>query len=146
MPEKEELYSNLGLEDADYMHAKTVRKKFSNKNLGEYHDLYLENDTLLLDDVFGNSTKKCLKIYKLDPQKFLTATRLVWLAALKKSWSKIRKLELLTNIDKLSMFGKGIRGWICSSIIRYTKATKKCMKVYDRNKKLSYLNYWDVNN
>ena len=146
MPEKEELYSNLVLEDADYMHAKAVRKKFSNKNLGEYHDLYLKSDTLLLADVFGNSKKKFLKIYKLDPLKFLTAARLVWLAALKKSWSKIRKLELLTNIDKLSMFGKGIRGWICSSIIRYTKATKKCMKVYDRNKKLSYLNYWDVNN
>ena len=77
MPEKEELYSNLVLEDADYMHAKTVRKKFSNKNLGEYHDLYLKSDTLLLADVFGNSREKCLKIYKLDPLKFLTAARLV---------------------------------------------------------------------
>ena len=58
MPEKEELHSNLVLEDANYMHAKTVPKKFSNKNLGEYHDLYLKSDTLLLADVFGNSKKK----------------------------------------------------------------------------------------
>ena len=42
------------------------------KNLGEYHDLYLKNDTLLLADVFENFRKMCLKIYYLDPAKFLS--------------------------------------------------------------------------
>ena len=72
LPEKEEFYSNLNLEyitDADYMHGKRVCKDFGIKNLGEYHDLYLKSDTLLLADVFENFGKMCLKIYQLDPAK-----------------------------------------------------------------------------
>ena len=55
MPEKEDFYSNLNPEDiadADYMHAKRVCKDFEIKNLGEYHDLYLESDVLLLVECF----------------------------------------------------------------------------------------------
>ena len=58
--------------DADYMHAKRVCKDFEIKNLGEYHDLYLKSDTLPLA-VFKNFRKMCLKIYHLDPVKFLSA-------------------------------------------------------------------------
>ena len=43
--------------DADYIHAKRVCKDFENKNLGEYHDLYLQKSTLLLADVFRTSEK-----------------------------------------------------------------------------------------
>ena len=60
LPEKEEFCSNLNMEDttdADYMHAKRVCKDFEIKNLGEYHDLYLKSDTLLLADVFETSEK-----------------------------------------------------------------------------------------
>ena len=74
LSEKEEFYSNLNLEDitdADYMHAKRVCKEFEIKKLREYHDLYLKSDTLLLADVFENFRKMCLKIYHLDPLKFL---------------------------------------------------------------------------
>ena len=52
--EKQEFYSNLKMEDitdADYMHVKRACKDFGTKNLGEYHDLYLKNDTLLLAGV-----------------------------------------------------------------------------------------------
>ena len=59
--------------DANYMHAKRVYKDFEIKNLCEYHDLYLKSDTLLLFDVFENFEKKCLKVYHLDPVKFLSA-------------------------------------------------------------------------
>ena len=45
----------------------------------------------------------------------------------------------------LLMVEKGIRGGICHSIYRYTKANNKYMKDYDKNKELSYLQYWDVN-
>ena len=52
--------------DANYMHAKRVFKDFEIKDLGEYHDLYLKNDTLLLADVFENFREVCLKIYHLS--------------------------------------------------------------------------------
>ena len=88
LPEKEELYSSLNMgdiTDVDYMHAKRVCKDFEIKNLGEYHDLYLKSDTLLLADVFKNFRKMCLKIYHLDPVKFLSAPGLTWQAALKET-------------------------------------------------------------
>ena len=74
LPEKEEFFSNLNMEDtrdADYMHAKRVCENFEIKDLGEYHELYLKCDTLLLTDVFGNFKRMCLKIYQLDPAKFI---------------------------------------------------------------------------
>ena len=58
---------------ADYTRAKRGCKDFEIKNLGEYHDLYLKSDTLLSADVFENFRKMCLKIYHLDPVKFLSA-------------------------------------------------------------------------
>ena len=57
LPEKEEFYSKLNMEEitnADYIHGKRVCKDFEIKDLGEYHDLYLKSDTLLLADVFQN--------------------------------------------------------------------------------------------
>ena len=46
----------------------------------------------------------------------------------------------------LLMVKKGIRGGICYFIYRYVKANNKYMKDYDKNKELSYLQYWYVNN
>ena len=66
------------------MHAKRVCKDFEIKYLGEYYDLYLTSDTLLLADVFKNFRKICLKVYHLDPVKFLSAPGLALQAALKK--------------------------------------------------------------
>ena len=70
LPKKEEFYSNLNMEDitgADYMYAKRVCKDFGITNLGEYHDLHLRSDTLILADVFENFREICLKFYHLDP-------------------------------------------------------------------------------
>ena len=63
-----------------------MQKEFvkTSKNLGEYHDLYLQFDTLVVVDVFGNFEKMCLKIYYLDHAKFLSTPELTWQAALKK--------------------------------------------------------------
>ena len=47
--------------DADYIHGKRICKDFEIKSLGEYHDLYLKSNTLLLTDVFENFRKICLK-------------------------------------------------------------------------------------
>ena len=146
-PEKEEFYSNLNMvdiTDSDYMHAKRVCKDFEIKNIGEYHDLYLKSDTLLLFTyVFKNFGKTCLKIYHLDPGKFVSVSGLAWIAALKNTEVKS---ELLTDINMLLMVEKGIGGGIYYAIHRYAKANNKCMKDYDKNKESTYLKYWDVNN
>ena len=110
LPEKEDFYSHLNIEDitdADYTHAKRVCKEFEMKNLGEYHDLYGPSNALLLADVFENFRNMCLKMYELDPTRFLPAPGLAWQATLKKT--KV-KLDLLTNINMLLMVEKGIRG------------------------------------
>ena len=110
LSEKEDIYSHLNMEDitdAEYMHTEIVCKCFGIKNLGEHHDLYIQSDTLLLADVFGNFRNMCLEIYELNPAKFLSAPGLAWQAALKKA--KV-KLDLLTDIDMLLTVGKGIRG------------------------------------
>ena len=81
-PEKEDIYSHLNMEgitDADYGYANRVCKDFEIKNLGEYYDLYVQSDTLLLADVFENLRIMCLKIYELDPAKLLSASGLAWL-------------------------------------------------------------------
>ena len=73
------------------------------KKIGEYHDLYIQNCTLLLAEVFENFRYICLKICKLDFAKFISAPGLAWQAALKKP--KV-KLELLTDIDMLLIVEK----------------------------------------
>ena len=73
LPEKEDFYSHLNIEDitdADYAHAKRVCKDFEIKNLGEYHDLYVQGKKLLSADVFENLRNMCLKIYELDLANF----------------------------------------------------------------------------
>ena len=82
--------------DVDHKHAKRVFKSLNNKNLGDYQDLYLQSDTLLLADLFENFRNKCIEIYELDPAHFLSAPGLAWQARLKKT--EVR-LELLTNVD-----------------------------------------------
>ena len=112
LPDKESFYSELNKEDItdeDYVHAKKVWKVFKIKNLGEYHDLYVQSDTLLLADVFENFRDKCIEIYELDPAHFLSAPGLAWQACLKKTGVE---LELVTDNDMLIMFEEGARGGI----------------------------------
>ena len=111
----EEFYSNLNMDDitdADYIYVKRVCQDFVRKNLGEYHNVYLKSDTLLLTDVFENFLKMCIAIYHLDPAKFLSAPGSAWETALKKTEVK---LKLLTDIDKLLIIEKYV------VIIKYIK-------------------------
>ena len=77
-------YLKKNITDADYAHAKRVCKDFQMKNLREYHDLYVQSDTLLLADVFENFRSMCVDIFELDPAKYLSAPQLAWQAALKR--------------------------------------------------------------
>ena len=87
LPPKKSFYSELNLEDIsdkDYLHAQKVWEEFEIRNFGEYHDLYVQTDTLLLADVYEKFTDKCIEIYGLDPSYFLSASRLSCQACFKK--------------------------------------------------------------
>ena len=146
LPDKESFYSELNKEDItdeDYAHAQKVWKVFKIKNLGEYHDLYVQSNTLLLADVFENFRDKCLDKYQLDPIHFLSAPGLAWQACLKKTGVE---LELLTDPDMLLTFEDGTRGGMCNAIHRYAKANNKYMKNYNKNVESSFIEYLDANN
>ena len=133
MPDEEAFYSSLDMEDItsmDYEHAKRVYKEFKLQNLGDYQDLYVKSDRLLLADVFEYLRDKWIEIYELDPAHVLSAPGLAWQACFEK---KGVKLELLTVTDTLLMVEKGIRGAIYQAIHRYTKANNKYMKSCDKN-------------
>ena len=86
LSEKEDFYSHLNLEDitdADYTRTKRVCKDSETKSLGEYHDLYVQSDTLLLADVFNTSWNTYSEIYGLDPAHFF-CTRISMTSSLKK--------------------------------------------------------------
>ena len=146
LPDKEAFYSNLNMEDitdVDNKHAKIVFKYLINKNSGDYHDLYVQSDTLLPADIFENFRNMCIKVHELDPAHFLSAPGLAWQAWLKKTEVK---LELLTDFDMLLMVEKRIRGGICHAMHRYAKANNKYMKDYNKDEEESFLEYLDANN
>ena len=88
LPNKEDFYSFLNMEDitdVDYRHVKRVFRELEINNLGDYHDLHLKSDTLLLANIFGNFRNKCLETYELDPAYVLSAPGLTWQACFKKT-------------------------------------------------------------
>ena len=146
LPNESDFYGSLNMEDIseiDYRHALKVFNKFNINYLGEYKDLYVQSDTILLADVFESFRNLCLNIYGLDPAYFLSLPGLAWQACLKHSGIK---LELISDIDMLLIIEKGIRGGICQSIFRNAKADDKYMIDYDENKEFSFLIYTDYNN
>ena len=147
LPAKEAFYSKLNMSsisDKDYEHAQKVWSAFDMKNLGEYHDLYLKTDVILLSNVFESFRNTCLNHYKLDPAHFYTSPELAWQACLTKTGVK---LELLTDADMLLMFENGIGGNITQATHRYAKANNKYMgEKFNREKVSRFLQYLDPNN
>ena len=133
LPEKEAFYSSLNMEDitdVDHRYAKRVFKSLNNKYLGNYHDLYVQSDTLLLADIFENFRNMCIKVYELDPAHFLSAPGLAWQTFLKKTEVE---LELLKDPGMLLRVEKRIRGGICHAILRYAKSNDNYMMDYDKD-------------
>ena len=148
LPKKTSFFSRLKQEkisDEDFEHAQRVWKEFDLKNMGEFHDLYLKTDVLLLADVMENFRKLCEKHYGLDPTHFFTIPGMAWDAMLKITGIE---LELLKDgqIEMLLMIEKGIRGGISNAFKRYAKANNKFMKNFDPELKSSFIVYLDANN
>ena len=146
LPKKEEFYSilnNENISDKDYKHAQIIWNTFNLKTMGDYHNLYLKSDVLLLTDVFENFRKTCLQYYKLDPCHYFTSPGLSWDAMLKMTDIK---LELMTDIDMYQFIEKVMRGGISYIANRYGKANNKYMKTFNKKELSKYIMYLDANN
>ena len=147
LPDIDKFYSKLnmsGIDEVEYSHAKKVWDKFNIKNIGEYHDLYLKTDVVLLTNVFESFRSVCLNNYGLDSAHFYTAPVLAWKACLKKTGVN---LELLRDPDMLLMFERGIRGGITQSVHKWANANNPYMGCkYDPLRPTNYLQYLDANN
>ena len=146
LPRIEDFYSILNdtnISESDYSHAKRVWSAFQIKDLGDYHDLYLRTDVLLLADVFENFRSTCLKYYGLDPCHYYSAPGLSWDALLKMTWIN---LDLITDLDQQLFIEKGMRGGISTITHRHAVANNKYMKDYNPEVESSYIMYLDANN
>ncbi|XP_025406050.1 uncharacterized protein LOC112680226 [Sipha flava] len=146
LPPKSKFYNSLTddhISKKDYIHACEVWKKFNIKTIGEYSDLYLLTDILLLSDVFENFRDICLKTFNLDASYYLTAPSFAFDAMLR--FTKV-ELERLKDYTMLLMIEDGIRGGICQSVRRYAKANLPNVDGYDEEKPNVYLSYFDCVN
>ena len=146
LPSKDEFYSLLTADhitEEQYKHAQNVWNTFNTKPMGDYHDLYLKSDVLLLSDVFEDFRKTCLQYYKLDPCHYFTSPGLSWDAMLKMTNIK---LELIVDVDMYLFIEKGLRGGTSYIAHGYGKANNKYMKSYDKKAPKSYIMYLDANN
>ena len=108
--------------------------------MGEYHDLCLRTDTVLLANVFESFRKVCIENCNLEPSHFYTTPGLAWQACLKKTGVN---LKLLLDPDMVLMFEQGIRGGITQSIHRLSSANNPCMgEEYNLMRKLNICNTW----
>lgn len=144
LPPKESFYSALSgthISDKEYMHAQNVWRKFNIKTLGEYSDLYLKSDVLLLADVFENFRNACMSTHALDPAHYFGAPGLSFDAMLKYTGVSI---ELLTDVDMLLFVERGIKGGLCQVNKRFAEANNQYMdEEFDPSKEKSYLMYLD---
>ncbi|CAH1101740.1 unnamed protein product [Psylliodes chrysocephalus] len=125
--------------DTDYNHAKLVREKFNLKTLGDYSDLYMKTDILLLASVFETFRDTCFKTYGLDPAHYYTVPVYTWDCMLK--YTKCA-LETIQDVDMLLFFEGGIRGGISQCCNWYGEANNKYMSDFNSTKSM----YFDVNN
>ncbi|XP_077278952.1 uncharacterized protein LOC143906629 [Temnothorax americanus] len=104
---KENSLTGDTISESDYAHAANVWQRFSVRTLGEYSDLYLKTDVLLLADMFENFRNSCVASYGLDPAYYYILPGFTWDAMLKHTCVNF---ELLTDIDMVMFIERGIRG------------------------------------
>ena len=134
LPDRCEFDSSLKdecISEKDYSHANNVWNMFKMNAMGDYHDIYLKTDVLLLADVFEKSINTCLEYYGLDPCHCFSSPGLCWDAMLKMTWIE---LELISDTDMHLFIEKGMRRGISYISKRHSKANNKYMHSYDYKK------------
>ena len=146
LPQKGDFYSlltNEEISESEYAHAQKVWETFGIENMGQYHDLYLKSDVLLLADIFENFREINLTNSGLDPAHYVSSPGLSWDAMQKMTNVK---LDLISDVDTQNFIEKGMRGGISTITHRHAVANNKYMKNYDPEKESSYIPYLDANN
>ena len=147
LPPKEFFYNTLSeshISDDDYNRAVRTFDLFKCRNVGEYSDLYLKTDVLLLADVFENFRERMLLSHNLDPAHYITLPSFSFDAMLR--FCNI-SLKLLTDIEMVIFFQNALRGGLSCCTKRYVEANNKYMEEdFDPSKPESYLFYCDINN
>ena len=141
LPPKDKLYSKLNDCDIseDYEHAQKAWKELKMKMMGDYHDLYLKTDLLLLADVFEEFRNVCHKNYGLDPAWYYMAPGMAWDARLK---ATNVELELLSDPDMLLLIEIGICGGISMISNYFAQANNKYMgEACEETKPTKYIPY-----
>ena len=110
--------------------------------MGEYHDLYLKSDVLLLSEVLESFRETCYQYYKLDPLHTHSAPDLAWNGYLKMAEIK---LELISNVHMNRMIEKGLGGGTSLISHRKAEANNKYMSSYDPEKPPKYITYHNDN-
>ena len=146
LPPKEAFYNDLTkthVSDQDYEFAQEVWRAFECRHLGDYHDVYLALDTLLLADVFENFRDSAITSYGLDPIHYCTLPGFAWDSFLKFTGVKI---GLLKDPEMYKFMEEGIRGGVSVISHRYAKANNPYVTGYDETKEKSYIVDLDANN
>ena len=148
LPKRDDFYSlltNEEISESEYAHAQKVWETFGIENMGQYHDLYLKSDVLLLADIFQNFREINLTNSGLDPAHYVSSPGLSWDAMLKMTNVK---LDLISDVDMQNFIEKGMRGGISTITHRHAVANNKYMRKenYDPEKESSYISYLDANN
>ena len=138
------LNNEISVTKEEFNHAKRVYATFKCKNMGEYHDIYLTCDTLLLACVFEQFRKVCNSTYGLDCAQFYTTSNLAGAAYLKICRPE---LELLTQREMLNMTENLIRGGVASIYHkRLSVANNKFLNDFDTTKPSTFIWFVDANN
>ena len=146
LPGRCEFFSSLKnkcISEKGYLKADNIWNVFKVNTMGDYQDLHLKTDVLLLADVFEKFINMCLDYYELDPCHYFSSPGLSWDAMLKMNKME---LELISDIDIHLFIEKGMRGGISYIAKRNSKRNNKYMECYDSSKESKYITYLDANN
>ena len=131
------------ISEKEHSHAINVWNTFKMNTVGDYHDLYLKPDVLLLADDFEKFINTCLKYYGLNPCHYFSSAGLSWDAILKMTGIE---LGLISDIDMHLFIQKGMTRSISYIAKRRSKANNKYMQPYVVNEPSKFIIYMDAKN